>query len=214
MEHQTGFNLNAAISRWQNELAGLSPDDRRELETHLRDDIERQMKAGLEAQRAFEISVQRIGKTGVLNREFKKSGLSAVAEMIMFVVCLAFLALITFIGGAAVVMCYSGWVDRVLAAGAMICSLMVACRWRYIVPYLPVIADVRKRLVVSVVGIALGLFVPALVSNYLVPSGPRDGFPLVILWSFVLLTILLCVSIGLAMNQKERERRGMTRRLL
>jgi hypothetical protein len=42
MENQTRFNLNAAVEKWRNELAAqpnLAADDRRELETHLRDAI-------------------------------------------------------------------------------------------------------------------------------------------------------------------------------
>jgi hypothetical protein len=44
-----------------------------ELENHLRDEIERQMKSGLSGQQAFEISVQQVGQPKTLNREFKKS---------------------------------------------------------------------------------------------------------------------------------------------
>ncbi len=43
-----------------------------ELESHLREEIEQQMKAGLNVQPAFEIAVQEIGKPGMLKREFKK----------------------------------------------------------------------------------------------------------------------------------------------
>ena len=40
MENQTRYDLNAAVENWRNELAAqpnLASDDRRELETHLRD---------------------------------------------------------------------------------------------------------------------------------------------------------------------------------
>ncbi len=43
-----------------------------ELESHLREEIEQQMKAGLNVQQAFEIAVREIGKPGMLKREFKK----------------------------------------------------------------------------------------------------------------------------------------------
>jgi hypothetical protein len=76
MENQTRYDLNAAVENWRNELAAqpnLASDDRRELETHLRDAIERRMKSGMDAQRAFEAAVQRIGKSRALNSEFKKN---------------------------------------------------------------------------------------------------------------------------------------------
>jgi hypothetical protein len=44
-----------------------------ELEIHLREEIERQVKSGLNEQKAFEISVRQIGQPKILNREFKKS---------------------------------------------------------------------------------------------------------------------------------------------
>ena len=44
-----------------------------ELEIHLREEIERQLKSGLDGQNAFRISVQQIGQPEMLKREFKKS---------------------------------------------------------------------------------------------------------------------------------------------
>jgi hypothetical protein len=44
-----------------------------ELESHLRDDVEQQMQSGLNAQQAFENSVQRIGHANKLKSEFKKT---------------------------------------------------------------------------------------------------------------------------------------------
>jgi len=45
-----------------------------ELESHLREDIGRRMKSGLNAQDAFETAVQEIGKADMLKNEFKKIG--------------------------------------------------------------------------------------------------------------------------------------------
>ena len=54
--------------------AGIkSPVPLEELEIHLREEIERQMKSGSNEQKAFEISVQQIGQPKVLDNEFKKS---------------------------------------------------------------------------------------------------------------------------------------------
>ena len=49
-----------------------------ELEIHLREEIQRQMQLGLDAQKAFEISIQRIGEPNVLKSEFQKSNLLTV----------------------------------------------------------------------------------------------------------------------------------------
>jgi len=54
--------------------AGIkTPVPLEELEIHLREEIERQMKLGLSEQKAFEISVQQIGQPKKLNSEFKKN---------------------------------------------------------------------------------------------------------------------------------------------
>ncbi|MEO8428482.1 MAG: hypothetical protein ABI651_15375 [Verrucomicrobiota bacterium] len=45
-----------------------------ELENHLREDIEQQVRSGLSAQQAFEVAVQRIGQARALETEFKKVG--------------------------------------------------------------------------------------------------------------------------------------------
>src|ERR1035438_3693934 len=50
MENQTRYDLNAAVENWRNELAAqpnLASDDRRELETHLRDAIAGFQQRGL-----------------------------------------------------------------------------------------------------------------------------------------------------------------------
>jgi len=70
------FNLEKAIADWQQQMlaAGIKfPAPLEELESHLRDEIERQMKSGLDGQAAFEISIQQIGQPKELNGEFKKS---------------------------------------------------------------------------------------------------------------------------------------------
>jgi hypothetical protein len=70
------FDLEQAISEWRKQMlaAGIkTPVPLEELEIHLREEIERQMKSGLNEQKAFEISDQKIGHPKKLNSEFKKS---------------------------------------------------------------------------------------------------------------------------------------------
>jgi hypothetical protein len=70
------FDLEKSIAEWRKRLqaAGIkSPVPLDELEIHLRDEIERQVKSGLNPQPAFELAVQNIGQARVLRSEFKKS---------------------------------------------------------------------------------------------------------------------------------------------
>lgn len=69
-------DLEEKISGWRQQMlaAGIeSPVPLEELEIHLRDEIERQMKSGLSEQKAFEISVQQMGQAQLLRTEFKKA---------------------------------------------------------------------------------------------------------------------------------------------
>ena len=70
------FDLEKSIADWRRQMlaAGIkTPVPLEELESHLREEIERQAKSGMDEQKAFEISVQRVGQPKVLNSEFKKS---------------------------------------------------------------------------------------------------------------------------------------------
>ena len=65
--------------------AGIkAPVPLEELEIHLREEVERQMRSGLSAERAFEASVQLIGAPQVLRTEFAKMGLLNSRRMVDF----------------------------------------------------------------------------------------------------------------------------------
>ena len=70
------FDLEQTISKWRKQMlaAGIkTPVPLEELESHLRDEIELQMKSGLNEHKAFESAVQWIGQPKMLDSEFKKS---------------------------------------------------------------------------------------------------------------------------------------------
>jgi hypothetical protein len=71
------FDLEKSIADWRKQMlaAGIkTPVPLEELEIHLREEIERQMKSGTNPQQAFENSVQQIGHADELKGEFKKIG--------------------------------------------------------------------------------------------------------------------------------------------
>ena len=70
------FNLEQSISEWRQQMlaAGIrTPVPLEELESHLREAIEQQMKSGSSPQPAFEAAVRQIGRARALKNEFKKS---------------------------------------------------------------------------------------------------------------------------------------------
>ena len=81
MENQTRFDLNAAIESWRQELAGqpnLASDDRRELETHLRDAIAGFQQRGLNDEESFWLARRRVGQPQLLGEEFVKADSAAI----------------------------------------------------------------------------------------------------------------------------------------
>jgi hypothetical protein len=71
------FNLDSAIIEWRRQMsaggfrAGALLD---ELESHVREDVERQAKSGIEAEQAFGAAVSHLGQPGLLREEFSKIG--------------------------------------------------------------------------------------------------------------------------------------------
>ena len=70
------FDLEKSIAEWRRQMlaAGIkTPVPLEELEIHLREEIEQQMKSGLNEQQAFNSAVQKIGQGETLNSEFGKN---------------------------------------------------------------------------------------------------------------------------------------------
>jgi hypothetical protein len=79
------FDLEQSIFEWRKQMlaAGIkTPVPLEELEIHLREEIERQVKSGLNEQNAFEISVQQIGQPKKLEGEFEKVETNVMKPMI------------------------------------------------------------------------------------------------------------------------------------
>src|SRR5580658_8262874 len=71
------FDLELSIAEWRRMMlaAGIqTPVPLDELESHLREEIERQIKSGLNPQEAYNCAVQNIGRADALKNEFEKVG--------------------------------------------------------------------------------------------------------------------------------------------
>ena len=94
MENQTRFDLNAAVENWRHELAAqppLAPDNRRELETHLRDALAELKARGLNDEESFWLARHRIGQPQKLAEEFVKADPAKVWRERIFWMALALL---------------------------------------------------------------------------------------------------------------------------
>ena len=70
------FNIESAIAEWRQQMlaAGIeSPAPLNELESHLREEIGRQMQSGLDEQQAFEAATALMGQPGTLKLEFENA---------------------------------------------------------------------------------------------------------------------------------------------
>jgi hypothetical protein len=89
------FDLEKAIAEWRRRMlaAGISaPESLDELESHLREEIEERMRLGLDAQRAFEAAVERVGQPSALGAEFAKLSLSRRTLPLKYLRIFCFLA--------------------------------------------------------------------------------------------------------------------------
>src|SRR5271154_2784676 len=83
------FDLEKSIVDWRQQMlaAGIkTPVPLEELEIHLRDEIERQMKSGLNEQEIFNSAVQKIGQGEALKAEFKKIGEQKIGRIILLII--------------------------------------------------------------------------------------------------------------------------------
>jgi|SRR6185369_9824769 len=84
------FDLDQAIVEWRRGVvdAGLcTPEVLDELEGHLRDDVEQQVRSGLKLEDAFEVATRQLGGAKILKSEFRKiGGLRAAPERIRYFV--------------------------------------------------------------------------------------------------------------------------------
>jgi len=90
------FNLEHAIAEWRGRmLAGgiKTPVPMEELESHLREEIDRQALTGANGMLAFEIAVQKIGAVQTLKSEFTKSKRTLMKRTIVILAALLGMAI-------------------------------------------------------------------------------------------------------------------------
>ena len=159
------FNLEQAMADWRRRMlaAGIkTPAPLDELESHLREDMERQVRAGWSAPQAFEAAVQRLGPPQALEAEFAKTaGLKETQERKQKRLCLVFAALAYL--APFVLSLPKPWSrmdpgEQCLGLAALALTVVSMFSGLFLHRFLPVIPDQRLRTRVQFVG-ALPLFV-------------------------------------------------------
>lgn len=202
------FNLEQAIADWRHQTAaegikGVKVLD--ELESHLREEIDRQRESGKGEQEAFGIATHQLGDAVLIRDQFRNiNNLSPWQERIMIGICGVFIGFILFLSSVMIVLCYSRWTERVIAWTAVGAILLVALFWRRALPWLPVIGNNGLRWAAGLGSIAIGITASNLFLEFILPRfemPPDRQLPAIGLWAVFLIALFVCAGIGMIENQ-------------
>jgi hypothetical protein len=219
-------SLDEKIAHWRKQMAAggiKSPAVLDELESHLREDVARQVQSGLNEERAFELAAQRIGKSDLLNAEFAKifgTRERRWGKVMGIACCLAALPLSALAVPNFLTIPELPARERILGSVAVILTFLSIASWRFSHRFLPAIRNRRVRSTTTIAcGLAglvwlyiFGKLLPTLIVSHLF-VGPathgaefRPAFAMgvVILWALALTAILGGVSYGLEEAARRR----------
>ncbi len=137
--------------------AGIkTPGTLEELESHLREGIERQVKSGLSAQQAFEFAVKEVGSAPELNCEFKKIGTPMKIPKIIKLagaICVAVTLFCPLFMILPVLLAYDlGLMTKMLGLTVYAITVTtIVLSWKYNHKFLPVISNQPLRRAVGIV---------------------------------------------------------------
>ncbi len=197
------FNLDHAITEWRRQMTAggvKNPTVLDELESHVREDVERQARAGVEAQKAFEVAVQKIGPASALGNEFKKSTVAVIGEKLMMTAAILVLAFGAFLSVATLILCYQTVAERVLGFIVIALSFGVICAWPAFISRLPVIQPKRKLQAWQAIYLAAGFAVSTFYVQLILPHFDRvhDGMiPAIGFFAIFPIAVGLALAVGL-----------------
>ena len=212
------FKLDQAIAEWRRQMldAGIrTPVPLDELESHLHEEVERQMRARVGAEQAFRDAVQRMGQAQALKTEFAKAGKAPAAlGKLMGSACVFLVGFILLLSGFTFFQMRMGLGEQIVAYLAVAITMVVACGWRYAVPFLPVFPNRRKRMVVGWACILFGFGCSFFLSNIILPRFEHDQngqIPALGFWLVFPIAVCSCLGLALMMSARAREYWGMNK---
>jgi hypothetical protein len=208
------FDLEQSITEWRRQMlaAGIkTPVPLDELETHLRDEIERQMKSWLSEQEAFENSVLRIGRADALKTEFNKTGGAkkrfdpALARVVLYSAIVAF-GWILIMGFHAFWKYEMNLAWRLAGVADMATITLSVLGWRWMNRAFPVIPDKRIRAAIGIVcgcfgAVGMIVFMKFVLPNFEFTEGQLT---VVVLWGLTLMAGCGVILAGLEEAARKR----------
>src|SRR5216683_2770198 len=172
------FDLNEQIAEWRRQMlaAGIeTPVPLNELESHLREDVEQQMRSGLAEQQAFAIALQRMGQANTLKAEFEKveDPRKARSRKQKIVFCYAAAVFYAVIGIHTFFFRHDvsfSLAERMLGLAAVAPTVLLLCSVRYLYRMLPVLTNKRVRTGVGLACGVLGILYSVIFMNFILPA--------------------------------------------
>lgn len=208
------FDLEAKITEWRKQMlaAGVkSPVPLDELEGHLREEIERQVKSGVNDEAAFKSALEKIGAAGALNVEFEKmekERRSAKQAKFMLTYCLMSIVAFTAYIGALLFFRVGNFSELTLRQQlsgyeALALSLLFSFGGRFGCKWFP---NIRRKKVRDTICVSAGVLLALWWTLFFWGILPRQEYTLAqlcvaILWGFVMpfgLMLGLCAAIETA----------------
>lgn len=171
------FNLEQAITKWKQQMmvGGIkNPAVLDELESHLREEIERQTRTGVPAERAVKIATQKIGPANALKNEFGKNGFASMAEKLMIAIAAFVIAFGIFLNSVTIIFCYDRLGERVAGFAALGLILAVVFGLSHAAPLLPAIFPERKRVALQLACLLVGFGVCTFYVQVILPHFQRQ----------------------------------------
>jgi hypothetical protein len=203
------FDLDLAIAEWRGQMTAggiKSPAVLDELESHLRDEVERQRKSEGDPRHAFENAVRQIGQPAALKSEFGKLGEtgSVRSQKFMRVYCVVFPVINSTLGTYALQRAAMSSGERALGFLALGLSALFILGIPFYDRFLPVISNQRRRQ-----SIQLGLVVAWMVLgggfvNFILPHLNLTLGQVVVTFLWVLMPGALLSGIGYGLDVAAR----------
>jgi hypothetical protein len=192
------FNLEEAIANWRQQMleAGIqSPVPLEELESHLREEIEQQLKSGISAQTAFLIAAERIGLGSSLKAEFKRAGrwdriqLRKKAGYFYAGILVFYSAMMTGVMVKNDLSTSEKLLGLASLATLLVCSYLA---WQIAPRFFPVITSRRVQSLIGISGGISGAMWFVMFANFILPrcNFTPGQLVVVILWAMVPTLIL------------------------
>jgi hypothetical protein len=207
------FNLEQSISEWRQQMlaAGIkTPVPQEELESHLREEIQRQMESGMNPQDALEAAMKIIGNGPELGKEFKKGEpLEARAARLVAAGCLAIACLGSI--QSLLVLLFTPFHGITYLAGLLaFAAIILGLKYNY--KLLPVIPNQPARAIIGFIGCAgavvwINLFIKYLLVELAVGvagAETRDQLVTGYLWAWTAMALLAGIGNGLEKAARTR----------